>query len=475
MSNATKNRTLQAFLLTAWMVLIVISQTTNPASSQVCAQSSYWNPPPQCSWVNSNFPNEKIVEVKIDAEYGATDRGAIEYGISRWNGAPNCSLVTFVDFGSKIFLDYEISPPDDTIYWMKTDPQNGGAHGAVAYHLYTSNRIRAVRIKIDPNQANIVSNSLYSYYGTHEVGHTFDLGDTPGNWTGASIMAGHSNIDPAFNRHGPFECDNWKVSTIYCPGDVPEPTPTPSPTPPPSSPAACQEIGWFWNFSNNTCQPEPASQCDPIEVNNCLQTPGGWSWNWQTCQCECDFSCQGTPILIDIDGDGFNLTDNAGGVVFDLRNDNHPTRWSWTAAWADDAWLVLDRNGNGTIDNGGELFGNATSQPEPPAGEERHGFRALAEFDKPEYGGNADGLIKNTDLIFSALRLWQDSNNNGISEPSELHTLTELGLASLDLKYKESKKTDQYANQFRYRAKVKDVHGAQMGRWAWDVFLVSRP
>jgi len=53
-----------------------------------------------------------------------------------------------------------------------------------------------------------------------------------------------------------------------------------------------------------------------------------------------------------------------------------------------------------------------------------------------------------------------------------LHTLSGLGLASIELSYKESKRVDGYGNRFRYRAKVKDVRGAQLGRRAWDVFLV---
>jgi len=84
-------------------------------------------------------------------------------------------------------------------------------------------------------------------------------------------------------------------------------------------------------------------------------------------------------------------------------------------------------------------------------------------------------VIDSRDAVFASLRLWQDINHNGISEASELHTLPSLNVASVEVDCKISKKTDEFGNEFRYRAKVRDSKGSDLGRWAWDVFLVRAP
>lgn len=180
----------------------------------------------------------------------------------------------------------------------------------------------------------------------------------------------------------------------------------------------------------------------------CYEMGGVWD-GW-------DCYIANSPLIVDTKHNGYELTSVAEGVSFDLDADGQLDRVAWTAADSDDAFLVMDRNGNGRIDDGTELFGNYT----PAYNDDRrdittaNGFDALKFLETPSYGNSEpDGVIDARDAAFARLMLWRDRNHNGISEPDELEPLAESGLRAVHTDYQTSARKDRYGNEFRQRAK----------------------
>jgi hypothetical protein len=219
---------------------------------------------------------------------------------------------------------------------------------------------------------------------------------------------------------------------------------------------ACVAPDW-----NNTANGLPApTDCDNNVVFSIYPAP----------ICPGHNTCN-SPIILDLNGHGFVLTNATNGVLFDISGTSQPVQMGWIAQGADNAFLTLP-GPDGLVHSGKELFGNFTPQP---ASDHPNGFAALAVYDDPKNGGNGDGIIDSRDAIFSSLRLWIDQNHDGISQPGELHTLVSLGVNSISLRYQLLERTDQYGNVFRYKSKVNpdDTDASHVARTAYDVFFVA--
>ena len=131
-----------------------------------------------------------------------------------------------------------------------------------------------------------------------------------------------------------------------------------------------------------------------------------------------------TPIVLDLNGDGVQTVSIDHGVQFDLTGGGVAHQVGWVSA--NDGFLVLDRNGDGIINSGREMFGQATLLSDGTTA--KNGYEALATLDT-----NHDGIIDARDTDYAKLQVWQDTNQDGVTQTGELHNLTSLGIVSLDL------------------------------------------
>lgn len=168
-----------------------------------------------------------------------------------------------------------------------------------------------------------------------------------------------------------------------------------------------------------------------------------------------------TPLVLDLDGDRFFRS--APTVLFDMNADGVNEQIDWVAS--SEGFLAFDRNGNGRIDDGSELFGDAT-----PIGLDRertdNGFKALASFD-----ANNDGLINGKDAKFSKLLVWKDLNHNGKSEAEELSNITEHGIVSLKLQY-QNLDSDRHL-YYGGRSRIKQISTFKSSKFAHPLLVAD--
>jgi hypothetical protein len=172
--------------------------------------------------------------------------------------------------------------------------------------------------------------------------------------------------------------------------------------------------------------------------------------------------CNPSPIVISLTGK-YKMTSAENGVHFDIDADGIAERVSWTDAADGPGFLALDRNANGRIDNGAELFGDHTRLTNGAIA--ANGFDAIADLD-----WNGDGLVDAADPAWQSLVLWFDRNHDGVSGAGELVPVRETEIAAISTDYRPSHRKDEFGNEFRYRG---EVVFSRVRRACFDVYLVT--
>lgn len=171
-----------------------------------------------------------------------------------------------------------------------------------------------------------------------------------------------------------------------------------------------------------------------------------------------------SPIILDLNGNGIETTGVKQGAYFDHANDGFAERTGWVDTA--DGLLVLDLNGNGKIDNGGELFGSETLLAN--GSKAANGFEALKALDS-----NGDHQINTDDAAFASLKIWIDADGDGHSQASELLSLPAAGVTSIVTTYSNSTIVDAQGNAHRQLGTYTRADGSQAA--AEDVwFAVDR-
>jgi hypothetical protein len=227
----------------------------------------------------------------------------------------------------------------------------------------------------------------------HEMGHAVGFADVGGNCQGKTVMYG--SINPGQGPYVTSLTDTDKCAMTY----------------------------------NRQGDPDPNYGTDP-----------GWQpadgWWCPTCS---------DPLVLDLNGDGVNTTGSDDPVWFDLAGIGKRIHTTWTNARTEEAFLWVNLTGkHNRVEDGTELFGIGTTLPD--GSKAKDGFEALAMYDRPDMGGNGDGVIDAQDWVFTRLRLWIDRNHDGVCDPTEVETLAQNGVEAILLTSIRSNVADAQGN-----------------------------
>jgi hypothetical protein len=200
-------------------------------------------------------------------------------------------------------------------------------------------------------------------------------------------------------------------------------------------------------------------------VSGCYQQGEKGSHESGDCNAvSCVINPNNCPIIIDLDGLGFNrMTDPDHGVLFNFGGTMYQVSWPEKGAML--GWLALP-GPDGLVHDASQLFGNYS--PQLPS-DFPNGFAALAIYDT-----NHDNQINRKDPVWESLRVWVDLNHDGKSTPNEMFTLEQAGITSIGLTYSVADAyTDSVGDQFRFDGVITTVAGDRAEKRIWDVFLAT--
>jgi Ca2+-binding RTX toxin-like protein len=173
------------------------------------------------------------------------------------------------------------------------------------------------------------------------------------------------------------------------------------------------------------------------------------------------------PLLLDLDGDGIETLGTGAVTFFDHDANGFAELTGW--AGTDDGLLVMDRDGDGRIASGRELFGDQTVLQSGAVA--ASGMQALAEWDLAANGGNGDGMIDASDSAWSRLRVWRDADGDGFTDAGELISLSDAGIGALSLLFGETGVADGAGNM---QARLSSFVRADGSLGAMGDYLLAR-